>query len=353
MCFGEWYQKYVGKDGATIFPPEILWYGAAQFGVASRLILKNSINYYINIRDTLLTNNPVTAHYCERSWYYIFDVPNAKILYKNVAIQDIHSDETTFLENLFNANDYKVSSFKYFEHEKPNNSDLLVLAANHLALEYINHKPYVLNVVGAIQLNDINYLIQHKNFRGFISTSSEIHNQVVKKGLKSIFIIKKYPYRNEMIQLKGDYSYITSIITNYREYSQEYIYYGTHAQKEFEKLKLKNSNIRIFGDPEKVNDVEKILQSRYILHIKYWGHVCNIVVKALALGVPVIMDRCTYDIGKYEAYVRHGENGMIFDTTDEIDEFINNDTEMYDKLKETCMKEAIKYHFDYEKQEMF
>lgn len=67
----EWCNKHVKEGNLSVMP--IFW--NACFGVSSRLILRSPISRYVNlIQNELSTLNPECGHYCERLWYYIFNM---------------------------------------------------------------------------------------------------------------------------------------------------------------------------------------------------------------------------------------------------------------------------------------
>jgi len=260
-----------------------------------------------------------------------------------VAIQDIHIDETPQIIKIFEEIGFEATSFKYYELENPEkDTDILVLAGNNLAEQFIDSKPFFLTIVGTVDLKEISHLTSNKNFLGIISSSANKHKEASSYDLKSVYIKRRYNFKKEDIQTTNyEYKSIISIITNYPLYWPE-------AYKQFEKIYELNPHLEIkhYGSDGWINDVEKIKEAKYLLHIKYRGHVCNAVVKSLALGVPVIMDTATYEIGSYYGYVKHGENGMVFDTAEEISEYINCDKDFYKNLKENCVREAEGYHFN-------
>jgi hypothetical protein len=270
----------------------------------------------------------------------------------HINIQDVHGDETSTLVNLIESMNYKVSYFKYFNKEDYNKyADILILPGNDLSLPYINCKKFLLTFVGNILIKRIEHITSHPNFRGFICTSAETYKTVIENGMKAIFIYRKYPFTVKDIQPVSEYNSITSIISDYKKISPTYKVEGSYSYDRFIELckLVPNIDIKTYGDGEDTcNDIEVLKKSRYLIHIKYWGHVCNAVVKALAIGVPIIMDIHTYNIGKYSAYIFHNHNAMVFNTIDEISYFLNNDIDIYPKLKETCMKEATKYHYNYD-----
>lgn len=259
-----------------------------------------------------------------------------------VSIQDIHVDETPQLKRIFEEINCEVTSFKYYELENPvEDSNILLLAANHLANQFVDSKPFILTIVGTTDLKDIKYLTSHKNFLFILSTSKEKHQEAVNSNIKSIYIHRRYEINIKDVQpINHNFESINSIITNYASYWPD-------AYEKFKNLSELNpkTEIKHYGTNEWINDIDKIKESKYLLHIKYKGHVCNAVVKSLALGVPVIMDKLTYSIGSYYGYLEHEKNSMIFETIEEISNYINNDKQAYKILKQNCFKEAEKYHF--------
>ena len=49
------------------------WAPAGFFCVHRDLIKKREKSFYQNILNTLQSPDPITGHYCERAWYYIFN----------------------------------------------------------------------------------------------------------------------------------------------------------------------------------------------------------------------------------------------------------------------------------------
>lgn len=356
--FGKWFEKYIKDE----FPKVVLWAGGGQFATTKECILKRSKESYMNIMTPLMILNPVEGHYMERSWFYVFNMACESGTLVN--IQDIHPDETSTLTNAFINSGYDVTSFKHYEGELNDPAaDVLILAANPLANKYVNVKPFMLTVVGDIEISILKPFMKNKNFRGFVSTSSEHYNTLKEMNIPVVLLTRRYPYNQEMVQslsIAQIYTNISSIITNYSEYSPLYMHDGAHSKQHFDRIQKTINNpekptqfhVQYYGDPgnKTDNDVEVIANSRYVLHLKYWGHVCNVVVKALALGVPVIMDKTTFTIGKYAAYVRHGENGLVFETTEDIISYLSDvaiEGETYEKIKATCVEEAAKYHYPY------
>jgi hypothetical protein len=96
-------------------------------------------------------------------------------------------------------------------------------------------------------------------------------------------------------------------------------------------------------DRLEVRDLDALKEAKWLLHIKYDGFVCNAVMKALACGVPVIMDTKTWKNGSFEAYVIHDHNAIVL-PTDELKEFLENcPAEQYERIKKTCVEEAPRW----------
>ncbi|MCA9137824.1 MAG: hypothetical protein KDB00_13725 [Planctomycetales bacterium] len=103
----------------------------------------------------------------------------------------------------------------------------------------------------------------------------------------------------------------------------------------------------VYGDPI-VPDIEALREAKWLLHIKpSGGFVCNAVMKALACGVPVIMDEKTWDSGFFRHYVRHGENALVV-PADQIGEVISDlPDDEYQRIKGTCVAEASEFKRGY------
>lgn len=93
----------------------------------------------------------------------------------------------------------------------------------------------------------------------------------------------------------------------------------------------------------KVRDLDALKDAKWLLHIKHDGFVCNAVMKALACGVPVLMDDKTYINGFFEGILHHDHNAIIL-PADELKDFLATcSAEQYDRIKKTCVEEAHRY----------
>lgn len=67
----DWWEKTTGEP--YVRSPSVFW--GANFSVKKELVLKRSLESYISIYQTLLHDHtPVEAHYCERTWFNIFNL---------------------------------------------------------------------------------------------------------------------------------------------------------------------------------------------------------------------------------------------------------------------------------------
>ena len=93
----------------------------------------------------------------------------------------------------------------------------------------------------------------------------------------------------------------------------------------------------------KVRDLDALKEAKWLLHIKHNGFVCNAVMKALACGVPVIMDDKTFVNCAFEGILRHDHNAIIL-PPHELKDFLDScSPEQYDRIKRTCVEEAPRW----------
>ena len=86
-----------------------------------------------------------------------------------------------------------------------------------------------------------------------------------------------------------------------------------------------------------VNDVETLKDAKWLLHIKRNGFVCNAVVKALACGVPVIVDTESYINTFLEKLIEDKVNGIVL-PADQIKGYLDTvDDATYAKIKANCV----------------
>jgi hypothetical protein len=69
--FSTWFTQNINM----YYPNPICVYGNAIFAVKKELILGKSLDYYNQLRGEVAHHeNPTEGHFCERSWWYIFNV---------------------------------------------------------------------------------------------------------------------------------------------------------------------------------------------------------------------------------------------------------------------------------------
>lgn len=67
----DWWEQTTGE--MYIRSPKVFWCGV--FSIRKDLILKRSLESYIRIYQSLLHDvNPIEGHYCERTWFNIFNI---------------------------------------------------------------------------------------------------------------------------------------------------------------------------------------------------------------------------------------------------------------------------------------
>lgn len=72
LSFMDWFSKYIDIKIPKL-PYKI--YFESNFFISKTYILSRPISYYQNLIKQLPTNNTEAAHFLERSWYYIFNLP--------------------------------------------------------------------------------------------------------------------------------------------------------------------------------------------------------------------------------------------------------------------------------------
>ena len=78
-----------------------------------------------------------------------------------------------------------------------------------------------------------------------------------------------------------------------------------------------------------VHDLTQMGKSKATIVLKDYGAVCNCVTRSLSLGVPVLMDRETYQNGYYDSI----DGLFVFDSIDDIEKMIVKMNGDYNFLK--------------------
>ncbi|HLK27383.1 MAG TPA: hypothetical protein VKT28_02295 [Puia sp.] len=293
-----------------------------------------------------------------------------------IGIQNLHLDEVSCLKALLARPgvEFYVWHKHDFDLEELKSCNVLILFARR-HWRYIKYgKPYLLILADYVSNQKAINLSKKRRFglvgyhyypndlfKGFLCGSIELFQTVSSVKIPSVFYTKKYPFSElfETLQKTKSLEEPKEIVTLINDYARtagkpkwskpenSYKVFKTITEK------AKAFHFTHYGSPynQKSFEESNMIQfnARYTIHIKYWGHVCNAVVKSLALGTPVIMDEETFKKGRYKSYIRDGENGLVFKNKEEIINYLNGQEESarWKKLKANCINEAVLWHFPY------
>lgn len=272
-------------------------------------------------------------------------------------LDNVHPDNILMLQNLFKNQDYLIKDFredKNLSFLKENDCLVLNLASivNNANL-FLNLKQnFICYVLNALNQNIYQSIGSQKNCKGFICSSIENQRLVTSLGFKSFFAPLTYPYLKNQVNLNYDCDEISTFIINYKKFSEQNKINNISSYDIFQFIKEKSKSKIEFYDPsigKSCKDTEVLMRTKYYLHIKYWGHVCNAPLKALALGIPVIMDSTTYFLGCYSYYLQNGLNCLILEKPEDIIKIINDNTynNLYKNLKTNSIDFRNKLVDDY------
>jgi len=296
-----------------------------------------------------------------------------------IGIQILHEDEFNSVTNLLASPNIEFYAWRKHDFDPTllNSCDVLLLFARR-HWRYINFKkPYLLILADYVsnqkavdlsksrRLTLTGYQYYSNNlFLGYLCGSGELLETVLAQNIPGIFYPKKYSFAEVFKQLhSGAVStpqHIVTLINNYKSTASEHKWSkpeNSYKAYEFIAGRVTKFSFERYGSPDNERsfiESNKIqAEARYTIHIKYWGHVCNAVVKSLALGTPVIMDEVTFNKGRYKSYIRHGENALVFKTKEEIVAYLMGEDEAstWQRLKQTCLNDAHLWHFPYASQE--
>ncbi len=293
-----------------------------------------------------------------------------------IGLQNFHHDEVTALRQLLDIPNATIYSWEAHNYDRAEieSCDVLVLFSRRHWRYIPFNKPYLLiladyvseqkaiNITKTRKLGLFGYRYSPNDlFRGYLCGSGELLQIVHDNHLKGIFYPKKYPFRELFQQYSLQTAqkhprHIVSLINDYKYNASKRKWSRVENSYLAYKYIEKNSpqfSFHHYGYPHSqvsFEDAVKIqYDARYTIHVKYWGHVCNAVVKSLALGTPVIMDEMTFNVGRYRSYIRNGENSLVFKNKDAIVEYLADPAEeaTWLRLKQTCMQEAHLWQFPY------
>ena len=261
-------------------------------------------------------------------------------------LDDVHPDYIKILQNLFKKQEFIVKNFR----EDKNLSflredDCLVLSLSTiLANENLftnlrqNFICYTANALPhQIYLNIGN----KQNCKGFICSSIENQSLLSSLNIKSFFAPNIYPDLKNLINSDFESSEVSSFINYYKLFASKNLYNDINSYEVFESIKKIYDKVELYDSTteKKDKDIDVLIKTKYCLHIKYWGHVCNAPLKSLALGVPVIMDSITYNMGCYSYYLQHQFNCLVLQNPEDILKVLKDKVydNLYINLKRNCI----------------
>jgi len=192
--------------------------------------------------------------------------------------------------------------------------------------------------------NIYEYFGSNKNCKGFLCSSIENQGYLTSLGFSSFFAPRIYPYLKNIVNDNFNHDKISVLINNYKSYVGGYEVFKVIKENCKSNIKLYDLSTEQSGQ-----DIDILMNTRYYLHVKQAGHVCNAPIKALALGVPVVMDYKTYNLGQYAHYIQHGFNSLIIDNIENMIaalEDIDNNI-YYRLLKTNCLNSREKFIKNY------
>jgi hypothetical protein len=230
-----------------------------------------------------------------------------------VVIWDWHADE-------YERINHYVKGDRYIGETPPANYDLLI-APDGPWLNLIQDKS---NVIVYPCVKDID----HIKALGYTRAFTKDKEQTDKWGEGAICLsplMKAEPkgYTKDIM--------VSSIVHNFKERDPK----GYAITKDYD--------VRNYGFPDNPTwSAESIIEmSRFILHAKHVGYLCNVVIKAISLGTPCIFTPESFAFG-YKDYLTPNHDCFIVNTKEEFMNIVNMGEDRYSEvlknLKETKEK---------------
>jgi hypothetical protein len=230
-----------------------------------------------------------------------------------VVIWDWHGDE-------FDRVNHYIKGERYIGDTPPPDYDLLITADGPW-LHLIQNKSNVI-VYPCVKG------VQHIKDLGFTKAYTKDSEQTKNWGEGAICLP---PLMNaEPKGYKKDIA-VCSIVHNFRERDP----IGYAITKEY--------GVRNYGFPDNPTwTAEAIIEmSRFLLHAKHVGYLCNVVIKAISLGTPCIFTPESFTFG-YKDYLTPDVDCFIVNNKQEFEAVVHMDDERYseviENLKETKEK---------------
>ena len=102
-----------------------------------------------------------------------------------------------------------------------------------------------------------------------------------------------------------------------------------------------------YGGEKVEHDFNVLPYTKFLIHFKTIGYLCNAVIKAMNYNVPVIFLEKSYEYG-YKDYLTKDFSCKVFETPEQAKDFIDNCTnEEYEALKKGIQSEKDKWRAKY------
>ena len=196
---------------------------------------------------------------------------------------------------------------RHLDNKPPEEFDLLFVHEAHFAGAIPQHRRKDCIIVFCLHPIHINQYYQ-MGFTRAILKNSEHKKNWIGEGVVLPPLVKIYepaPVNDKLV----------SIIHFYRQRDEQ----GYHSAMNLGALVYGQGN-----DLGEANDHELFKEGmKALFHVKRCGYLCNAVIKAISYGVPIIMDRGTYDYG-YQDILIPKYNMAVFGEDYNLDEIREN-----------------------------
>lgn len=233
---------------------------------------------------------------------------------------DVHYDEFDRIKHYLNL--VGLDCEKYLGNTAPTDFDLLFVHDGPFAGEIPHHRRkdcIIVFCLHPIHLNSYYY----QGYSRAILKNSEHKKHWIGEGIVLPPLVKLY--EPALVNDK-----LVSIIHFYKQRDEQGYYQA---------LSL---GALVYGQGNDLGEKDDSLifkeGMKALLHIKRCGYLCNAVVKAISHGVPIIMDRGTYDFG-YQDILVPGYNMAVLGEEYDLDEIRENQLkhrlELYEQTKQS------------------
>jgi hypothetical protein len=213
---------------------------------------------------------------------------------------------------------------RHLDNKPPEEFDLLFVHEAHFAGAIPQHRRKDCIIVFCLHPIHINQYYQ-MGFTRAILKNSEHKKNWIGEGVVLPPLVNVYepaPVNDKVV----------SIIHFYRQRDEQ----GYHSAMNLGALVYGQGN-----DLGEANDHELFKEGmKALFHVKRCGYLCNAVIKAISYGVPIIMDRGTYDFG-YQDILIPGYNMAVVGEEYNLDEIRENQLKHRIELHEQTKQSEI------------